>query len=61
MKCPECGKGNPASAKFCGSCGEQLEAAQSSGGSSAGTWDSIFKWIGIGFVGLVVLGLLGGF
>ena len=61
MKCPECGKANPASAKFCGGCGHQLEAAQKTEASSGGSWDSIFKWIGIGFVGLVVLGLISGF
>ncbi len=60
MKCPECGKSNPASAKFCGGCGHQLEAAQASGGGGS-SWDNVFKWIGIGFVGLFVLGLLTGF
>lgn len=60
MKCPECSKSNPASAKFCGSCGHKLEAAQKSGTSSGTSWDSVFKWIGIGVVGLFFLGILSG-
>ena len=59
MKCPQCQADNPSAAKFCGSCGHSLAVKQAT--ASGGTaWDSIFKWIGIGVVGLFVLGLLAG-
>ena len=69
MRCPDCGGSNPAHAKFCGDCGHRIGAEEpraepngqppvAVGGSG---WDSVFKWIGIGVVGLFVLGLLSGF
>lgn len=69
MRCPDCGAANPAAAKFCGDCGHRIGADEpaaqpvtqppvATGGSS---WDSVFKWIGIGVVGLFVLGLIAGF
>ncbi len=59
MKCPECQADNPAAAKFCGACGHGL-AVETPAASGGGTWDNVFKWIGIGVVGLFVLGLLAG-
>jgi hypothetical protein len=62
MKCPECNADNPATAKFCGSCGSRIEAAEQGGGATTdkSTWDNVFKWIGIVVVGLFILGLLSG-
>ncbi len=57
MKCSSCGASNPADAKFCGGCGQELEAAQGNGKS---TWENVFKWIGIVVVGFVVLVFLAG-
>ena len=59
MNCPDCGASNPAGAKFCGSCGNQLQAppAASDAGKKS-SWDNVFKWIGIVVVGLFVLGML---
>lgn len=69
MNCPDCGAANPADARFCGDCGHQIEAAARPPKrkppppqpSQPFSWDSVFKWIGIGVVGLFVLGLLAGF
>jgi len=69
MNCPDCGARNPADAKFCGDCGHRIEAdeparkppAQPPVATTGVGWDAIFKWIGIGVVGLFVLGLLAGF
>ncbi len=59
MKCPDCGAANPDGAKFCGSCGNQIQAPAPPGGSEKkSSWDNIFKWIGIFFVGMFVLALL---
>lgn len=35
MNCPKCNKSVPANARFCGSCGQQIEAASSAPASSA--------------------------
>jgi hypothetical protein len=66
MNCPDCGARNPADAKFCGDCGHRIDAdvpaARQPRAQPPGVgWDGIFKWIGIGVVGLFVLGLLAGF
>jgi hypothetical protein len=59
MNCPDCGADNPAGAKFCGSCGNQIQAPPTPGGSEKkSSWDNIFKWIGIFFVGMFFLALL---
>lgn len=58
MKCPDCNASNPKDAKFCGACGHALKAPASNEESGEFTWDNVFKWIGIGVVGLVVLGML---
>ncbi len=60
MNCPDCGASNPGGAKFCGSCGNPMQAPQQVGGGSKSSWDNIFKWIGIFFVGMFVLALLSG-
>lgn len=60
MKCSNCGASNPADAKFCGGCGQELEAAESSGAAGKSTWENVFKWIGIVVVGFVVLVFLAG-
>jgi len=69
MICPDCGATNPAGAHFCGDCGHRIEAAPPPPqkpvgtvpvGTGGVTWDAVFKWIGIGVVGLFVLGLLAG-
>lgn len=69
MRCPDCGAANPAAAKFCGDCGHCIGSedppnnpvTQPPAGPVGSAWDSVFKWIGIGVVGLFVLGLLAGF
>lgn len=69
MRCPDCGGSNPAHAKFCGDCGHRIgadeprdePAAQPPVAGGGSGWDAVFKWIGIGVVGLFVLGLLAGF
>jgi len=68
MRCPACGAANPTAAKFCGDCGHRIGADDPSDApagppvAAGGTaWESVFKWIGIGVVGLFVLGLLAGF
>lgn len=58
MNCPDCEASNPEGAKFCGSCGNQMQAPQQAGSDSKSTWDNVFKWIGIAVVGLFILGLL---
>lgn len=59
MNCPNCGAGNPDGAKFCGSCGNQMQAPPApGGGGKKSSWDNVFKWIGIFFVGMFVLALL---
>jgi hypothetical protein len=54
MKCPHCSAKNPDGAIFCGDCGKTLVAATPSGTSL----EDIFKWIGLGVVGLIILGML---
>ena len=73
MRCPDCGGSNPAYAKFCGDCGHRIGAheprdepaaqlpQQPLVATSGFGWDAVFKWIGVGVVGLFVLGLLAGF
>lgn len=61
MNCADCGAVNPADAKFCGDCGQRIEVARKAEGSGSSSWDTVFKWIGMGVVGLFVLGLLAGF
>jgi hypothetical protein len=68
MNCPDCGARNPADAKFCGDCGHSIAIApppepqpQPPVDPVGFGWDAVFKWIGIGVVGLFVLGLLAGF
>jgi hypothetical protein len=68
MRCPDCGAANPTAAKFCGDCGHRVGAddppaqpvTQPSFAAGGTAWDGVFKWIGIGVVGLFVLGLLAG-
>jgi hypothetical protein len=63
MDCPDCGVSNPDGAKFCGSCGNQMQSQAPptpNGGGSTSSWDNVFKWIGIVVVGLFILGLLSG-
>jgi hypothetical protein len=63
MNCLDCGTVNPDDARFCGSCGHPIEGAKGPARQEEAkkdtSWDSFFKWIGIGVVGALVLGLLG--
>ncbi len=64
MNCPDCGANNPAGAKFCGSCGNPMQAPPSpegGGSDNKSSWDSFFKWVGIVVVGMFVLALLSSF
>lgn len=60
MQCSKCGAANPADAKFCGDCGQPIASTPAKEKSGGTSWDDVFKWIGIGVVGLFVLGLLAG-
>lgn len=69
MRCPDCGGCNPSHAKFCRDCGHRpgadepraepgLQPPAAAGGRGR---KAIGKWIGIGAVCVLVLGLLAGF
>jgi Double zinc ribbon len=54
MKCPHCKSKNPDGAIFCGDCGKTIVQAA----AETTSLEDVFKWIGIGVVALIILGML---
>lgn len=53
-KCPVCGAGNPARARFCGDCGTAIQAAPAGSAPAAGAGSPILPWF---LAGVAVLAI----